>query len=79
MSINAEYFYTYQPNAKFIEPRTYNVMSVGVDIETGGHVFQLMLTNTQGMREGSFIPATTGSWKNGDIHLGFNISRVFAL
>jgi opacity protein-like surface antigen len=79
MSVNAEYFYTYQPNAKFVEPRNYNVMSVGVDIETGGHVFQLMLTNTQGMREGSFIPATTGSWKNGDIHLGFNISRVFAL
>ncbi|HLN73021.1 MAG TPA: DUF5777 family beta-barrel protein [Prolixibacteraceae bacterium] len=79
MSVNAEYYYTYQPNAKFLNPRTYNVMSVGVDIETGGHVFQLMLTNTQGMREGSFIPATTGSWKNGDIHLGFNISRVFAL
>lgn len=79
LSVNAEYFYTYQPNAEFLDPKTYNVMSVGVDIETGGHVFQIMLTNTQGMREGTFIPATTGSWKNGDIHLGFNISRVFTL
>lgn len=79
LSVNAEYFYTYQPNAEFLEPQTYNVFSVGVDIETGGHVFQIMLTNTQGMREGTFIPATTGSWKNGDIHLGFNISRVFTL
>ena len=79
VSVNGEYYYTYNPNSKHLDPRTYNVMSVGVDIETGGHVFQLMLTNTQGMREGSFIPATAGSWDKGDIHLGFNISRVFAL
>jgi len=79
ISVNAEYYYAYQPNAEFVEPRTHNVLSFGVDIETGGHVFQIMLTNTQGMREGTFIPATTGSWQDGDIHLGFNISRVFAL
>lgn len=79
LSLNGEYYYTYNPNAEHLDPRTYNVVSLGVDIETGGHVFQIMLTNTQGMREGSFIPATTGNWKNGDIHLGFNISRVFAL
>ena len=79
LSLNAEYYYTYNPNVKFLNPQTYNALSVGVDIETGGHVFQIMLTNSQGMREGLFIPATTGSWKNGDIHLGFNISRVFAL
>jgi hypothetical protein len=79
VSVNAEYYYTYNPNAKFLDPRTYNALSVGVDLETGGHVFQIMLTNSQGMREGLFIPATTGSWGNGDIHLGFNISRVFAL
>lgn len=79
VSVNAEYYYTYNPNAKFLDTRYYNALAVGVDIETGGHVFQLMLTNSQGMREGTFIPATTGSWTKGDIHLGFNISRVFAL
>lgn len=78
LSINAEYYYSYNPNAKSLEPRPYNVFSVGVDLETGGHVFQIMLTNSQGMREGSFIPQTTGNWFDGDIHLGFNISRVFA-
>ncbi len=78
LSLNAEYYYTFNPNAKSLEPRPYNALSVGVDIETGGHVFQIMLTNSQGMREGSFIPQTTGSWLDGDIHLGFNISRVFA-
>jgi len=78
LSINTEYYYTYNPNAKSLEPQPYNALSLGVDIETGGHVFQIMVTNSLGMREGSFIPQTTGSWPDGDIHLGFNISRVFA-
>jgi hypothetical protein len=78
LSLNAEYFYTYNPNAKFLNTRYYNSASVGVDIETGGHVFQIMLTNSQGMREGTFIPQTTSNWFDGGIHLGFNISRVFS-
>lgn len=78
LSLNAEYYYTYNPNAKFLDTRYYNACSIGVDIETGGHVFQIMLTNSQGMREGSFIPQTTGDWLDGGIHLGFNISRVFS-
>jgi hypothetical protein len=53
-------------------------LSVGIDIETGGHVFQVMVTNAQAMREGGFIGKTTGSWSDGGIHLGFNISRVFS-
>lgn len=79
LAVNAEYYYTYNPNAKFLETRYYNSASVGLDIETGGHVFQIMLTNSQGMREGSFIPQTTDNWLDKGIHLGFNISRVFAL
>lgn len=78
LSLNAEYYYTYNPNTKFLETRYYNSCSVGVDIETGGHVFQIMLTNSQGMREGTFIPKTTDNWLDKGIHLGFNISRVFA-
>ena len=78
LSLNAEYYYVYNPNAKFLDTRYYDSASVGIDIETGGHVFQIMLTNSQGMREGSFIPQTTGNWLDGDIHLGFNISRVFS-
>lgn len=79
LSLNAEYYYAYIPNRKFLDTRYYNAASVGIDIETGGHVFQIMLTNTQGMREGTFIPQTTDNWFNGGIHIGFNISRVFAL
>lgn len=55
-----------------------NSLSVGFDIETGGHVFQLLLSNTTGMIEKAFVTETTGKWLNGDLHLGFNISRVFS-
>jgi len=78
MSLNAEYYYALNPNKKFLDTRYYNSASVGVDIETGGHVFQIMLTNSQGMREGTFIPQTTDNWFDKGIHLGFNISRVFS-
>jgi hypothetical protein len=53
-------------------------LSFGFDIDTGGHVFQLMVTNTQGMIERKFNGNTLGYWKNGDIVLGFNISRIFS-
>ena len=69
-----EYFYVL-PNQ--IKPIYKNSFSVGVDIETGGHVFQLHLTNSRGMNEKGFIAETGGSWLKNDIHFGFNISRVF--
>lgn len=78
LSLNAEYYYVYDPNRKFLDTRYYNSASVGFDLETGGHVFQIMLTNSLGMREGTFIPQTTSNWLDGGIHLGFNISRVFS-
>jgi len=58
---------------------TYDAMSLGFDIETGGHVFQLFFTNSTGINESSFITQTTSQWGNGGIHLGFNISRVFTV
>jgi opacity protein-like surface antigen len=57
----------------------YNVLSVGVDLETGGHVFQIYLTNTQGLIEEQFIPMTSGSWGKGDIMISFNIHRTFQI
>ncbi|MFT3932703.1 MAG: DUF5777 family beta-barrel protein [Chitinophagaceae bacterium] len=54
-----------------------NPLSVGIDIETGGHVFQLHFSNTSGMNERAFITQTTNKWGKGDIQFGFNLSRVF--
>jgi hypothetical protein len=56
-----------------------NSLSVGFDIETGGHVFQLFLSNSQGIIGQYFIPGTTGNWRNGDIVFGFNLTRTFVL
>jgi len=79
VSINAEYYYVIPPLNDFRSVKTYNPLSVGVDIETGGHVFQIHLTNSLAMIEKGFIGETTGNWLDGGIHLGFNISRVFSL
>ncbi len=78
ISLNAEYFYLANPK-KYMSQKVYNPLSVGVDIETGGHVFQLFFTNSLAMIEKGFIGETTGTWTKGDIHFGFNISRVFTL
>lgn len=53
--------------------------SIGLDIETGGHVFQLHFSNATGMNEKAFITNTTGDWSKMEIRFGFNLSRVFTL
>ena len=75
VSLNAEYFYQFKRLNELFE----NSLSIGFDIETGGHVFQLHVTNSQGMFERAFIGETTGEWSAGDLYFGFNISRVFGL
>lgn len=78
ISLNAEYYYIFNPKS-YMSQQVHDPLSVGIDIETGGHVFQIILTNSLAMIEKGFIGETTGSWGKGDIHLGFNISRVFTL
>jgi hypothetical protein len=76
MSVNAEYFYTptSQISYDFNQP-----LSIGVDIETGGHVFQLHFSNAQAFFDKGFITETNGKWSKGDIYFGFGISRVFTI
>lgn len=54
-----------------------NPLSIGVDLETGGHVFQMHFTNAQPMFENGFISRGSGDWGEGDFYFGFNLSRVF--
>jgi hypothetical protein len=79
VTINAEYYYIVHPARYAPSVQTYNPLSLGFDIETGGHVFQIIFTNSLAMVEKGIIGETTGQWLKGDIHLGFNISRVFTL
>ena len=78
ISFNAEYYYMVN-RPPYSSQTVYDPLSVGFDIETGGHVFQLIFTNSLAMIEKGFIGETSGSWAKGNIHFGFNISRVFTL
>jgi hypothetical protein len=74
VNITGEYFYRIDKLEGYYDPLTF-----GLDIETGGHVFQLHVTNSTGMTERTFINETTGSWSNKDIRFGFNLVRAFTL
>jgi hypothetical protein len=73
-ALNGEYIYVLPDQ---LAPGYKNSLSIGFDIETGGHVFQLHFTNSTSMIEKGFVAETVGDWADGDIHFGFNISRVF--
>jgi hypothetical protein len=77
MSINAEYDVV--PKNQVVSTTVHNSFSLGWDIETGGHVFQLVFSNSQSMLETQYLAQTTGTWGKGDIYFGFNISRNFNL
>jgi Membrane bound beta barrel domain (DUF5777) len=74
ISLNAEYYHQLNTASSNTSE---NSIAVGVDIETGGHVFQLHFTNSQSMVEKGFITETQGNFFKGDVHFGFNITRVF--
>ena len=70
----------YQVLSKYrLDPATtyYPPLGLGVEIETGGHVFSIMFTNSAGINETDFIPHTTDNWLDGGVRFAFNISRVF--
>jgi hypothetical protein len=75
VSFNWDYFYVFNG----LTPVNYFPLSLGFDIETGGHVFQLNFSNAIGMNERAFLTETTNSWANGDVRFGFNLSRVFTV
>ncbi|RMF02973.1 MAG: hypothetical protein D6772_02795 [Bacteroidetes bacterium] len=76
VALNAEYIYVLPDQ---LLPGYRNTLSLGFDIETGGHVFQLHFTNSTSMIEKGFVTETTGDWLDGGIHFGFNVSRVFTV
>lgn len=73
-SLNADYglHLNRATNSPFVNP-----LSIGVDLETGGHVFQMHFTNSQAMNENGFLGQANGDWSDGDIYFGFNLSRTF--
>ena len=75
ISINADYFFPIGDRNDNYK----NSLAIGIDYETGGHVFQVMLANSQGPYEYTFIENANGDFSSGILYLGFNISRSFTL
>lgn len=76
LALTGEYYFV--PDA-YKRVASQNSLTIGLDIETGGHIFQLMLSNATGVSERAVIGQTTNQWEKGHIHFGFNISRVFTI
>lgn len=72
LSVNVEYMHNFDKPGFYTNP-----LSVGLDVETGGHIFQLLFTNSQAMTEGSYVTNAAGDWGKGDFFFGFNLYRVF--
>ena len=76
IALTCDYFYVLNP---LTDKEYQNPLGIGLDIETGGHVFQLHFSNSTGMNERAFITETTGRWDRGEVRFGFNLSRVFQI
>lgn len=74
-SFNIEYHYLFENYDENIN----NSLTMGIDIETGGHVFQLFFTNSVQLSPLDFISNTTGDWTTGNLFFGFNLTRTFTL
>jgi len=81
-SLSAEYYMVSAsslPEETDISGKYYSSLSLGFQIDTKGHVFQFHMSNSSGMMERHFITETNGDWLNGDIFVGFNITRDFKI
>ena len=75
----ADYFWIFSEYRQGnLQPEFHNPLALGIEIETGGHVFHLNFTNASGIIENNFLPYTTDDWRKGGFKFGFNISRVFS-
>ncbi|POY37202.1 hypothetical protein C3K47_07665 [Solitalea longa] len=85
MAIVADYFHSFRTEASkdYYETvqdfKFYNALGVGLEIETGGHVFNISFTNSTAILDNQFIPSTSSAWSKGQFRWGFNISRTFTL
>lgn len=80
LALTGEYIYRINAKENILpDYERYDSVGFGLDIDTGGHVFQLVFTNSLGLIERAIVTETNGDFWAGDIHFGFNITRTFQL
>lgn len=76
VGIIVDYYHNFDksrgPGSGYLPP-----LGVGVELETGGHVFHLLFSNNKSLLESQFITENRDNWLKGQFRFGFNISRVF--
>ncbi len=72
VSCNIEYLYRFEEDIDYANP-----LSVSIDMDTGGHLFQLIISNTQQMFDQAIITNPSGHWAEGSLYFGFNLIRGF--
>jgi hypothetical protein len=75
VGIILDYYHTLNPSS--VATNHLPPLGVGVEIETGGHVFHLLFSNNKSLLESQFLTQNADSWLDGQFRFGFNISRVF--
>lgn len=58
---------------------TKNAFALGLNIQTGGHVFQLFFTSTEWHLEQYVLANNDNQFWAGDFRFGFNVNRIFGL
>ncbi len=79
IGIVADYYYIYSKFRTNNPTPYYNALSCGIEIYTGGHVFEINISNASDLVANNFIPNTTDTWLKGGFKLGFTISRLFKI
>ncbi len=77
LSLNLEYDMRLNAIDGYLTNRFHNPITAGLDIETGGHVFQLVFSNSQAMNDVTVFSNSTGKLGDKGIFFGFNMYRVF--
>jgi hypothetical protein len=72
ISFNVEYLYRFEDEIDKMNP-----LSASLDLDTGGHLFQIVISNSQQMYDQAIITNPTGDWAEGSLYLGFNLVRGF--
>ena len=78
VALTGEYYYIINKDIVGLEKST-DSWSLGIDIDTGGHVFQLLVTNSAYLTPNQFLALSRGKLTEGNLHIGFNLMRYFSL
>lgn len=79
IALTAEYYANLPSNRTVLGQTYYNPLSIGVEFNTGGHVFRILFSNSAGFTESQFLPYTNSTWKDAGFRIGFAFGRLFKL